>query len=256
MLRLGQPRSGTLGVEERTGPRSIPPVSQPLKPRRPGPPNNPGLGKLVAGKCQWTAPPKPADLQRGFRGWHERGYLPHRDEPGLTQLVTFNLADAFPLALRSKWEALLQVEDDRERQRQLEEYLDCGHGDCLLRRADVAQLVENALRYRHGPDYELRAWVIMANHVHVLFKVGAVPMSRTLEDWKKFTAHEANKLLNRRGQFWQEDYWDTYMRDAAQELRARRYIENNPVKALLVRDPKDWAWSSARFRDEQGELHL
>lgn len=60
---------------------------------------------------------------RGFRGWHERGYLPHRDEPGLTQFVTLHLADSFPATLRAEWEALLEVEDDRERRLQLEAYL-------------------------------------------------------------------------------------------------------------------------------------
>jgi hypothetical protein len=81
-------------------------------------------------------------------------------------------------------------------------------------------------------------------------------MSRTVENWKKFTAHEANKLAGRQGQFWFEDYWDTFMRDSEHELWTRQYIETNPVKALLVREAKDWPWSSARLRDEQGRLVL
>ena len=51
----------------------------------------------------------------GFKGWHERGYLPHRDEPGLTQMVTFHVADSFPNTLRSEWAALYEIEDDAER---------------------------------------------------------------------------------------------------------------------------------------------
>jgi hypothetical protein len=46
------------------------------------------------------------------------------------------------------------------------------------------------------------------------------------------------------------------MRDSQHELQARNYAEKNPVKALLVREPKDWPWSSARFRDEHGRLVL
>jgi len=61
-------------------------VSQPPKPRRPGPPHNPGVRDLVDGKRRWSSPPKIEDAKQGFRGWNERGYLPHRDEPGLTQL--------------------------------------------------------------------------------------------------------------------------------------------------------------------------
>ena len=60
----------------------------------------------------------------GFRGWHERGYLSHRDEPGLTQFITLRLMDAFPASLRSEWAAMLEVEDDRERRTQQEAYLD------------------------------------------------------------------------------------------------------------------------------------
>ena len=86
--------------------------------------------------------------------------------------------------------------------------------------------------------------------------VGETPLAVIVADLKEYTAREANKLLRRRGQFWAEDYWDTYMRDGKQELKTRRYIENNPAKAFLVRDPKDWPWSSARFRDENGALHL
>ena len=193
---------------------------------------------------------------RGFRGWHERGYLPHRDEPGLTQFVTFRLLDSFPESLRNEWEHLLQIEDDRERKTKLETYLDRSRGECQLRQPAVAKLVEDALRFFHGQRYELRAWVVLPNHVHVLFKVGELPMSRVVEDWKKFTAKEVNKLLGRHGAFWQADYWDTFMRDAAHKTRSRHYSENNPTKALLVRNPKDWPWSSARLRDEFGVLRL
>src|SRR5438128_3051951 len=121
-------------------------VSQPFKPRRPGPPHNPGVCDFVEGKRRWSSPPKIQDAKRGFRGWHERGYLPHRDEPGLTQFVTFRLADSFPESLRSEWEQLWRIEDDRERRKQLEAYLDKGRGECHLRRPEFAMLVEDNFR--------------------------------------------------------------------------------------------------------------
>jgi REP element-mobilizing transposase RayT len=212
--------------------------------------------ELVANKRRYSSPPNREDARLGFRGWHERGYMPHRDEPGLTQFVTFHLADSFPAPLRSEWAALLEIEDDRERRKRLEAYLDRGQGECHLRRPEIASLVDGAFRFYHGQRYEIRAWVVMPNHIHALFKVGATPMSKLIEDWKSFTARAANKLLARRGQFWAEDFWDTYMRNDEHELRSRSYIENNPTKALLVCDPKEWPWSSARFRDEHGGLRL
>ena len=61
-------------------------------------------------------------------------------------------------------------------------------------------------------------------------------------------------VLGRTGQFWQEDYWDTLVRDADHLADAVRYVENNPTKARLVRDPKAWRWSSPRRRDVYGRL--
>jgi len=220
------------------------------------PPYNPGVRDLVAGKRAGSRPLTTDEVERGFLGWHENGYLPHRDEPGLVQFLTFRLTDAFPLELRSEWEGLLKIEDDRRRRLALEAYLDRGRGECLLRRPDIAKLVEDSLRFGHAVEYDLRAWVIMPNHVHLLFLVQAVPTSRLVDAWKGFTAKAANKILRRHGPFWQKGYWDTYMKDDRHELRTRRYIEKNPVKAKLVTSPKDWPRSSARFRDAYERLCL
>lgn len=81
-------------------------------------------------------------------------------------------------------------------------------------------------------------------------------MSEIIGAWKRHTARLANKVLGRSGPFWSQDYYDTYMRDDGHELKTIRYIENNPAKAKLVLDPKDWPWSSARFRDEFGVLRF
>ena len=222
----------------------------------PCPPYNPGLRKLVEGKATWAGPRSIDEVRQGFLGWHENGYLPHRDEPGLVQFVTFRLADSFPKELRAEWAQLLAIEDDRRRRIAIERYLDKGRGECHLRRAEVARLVEGALLFRHGVDYVLRAWVMMPNHVHVLFVVQEVPMWRVLDAWKGYTAKEANKILGRKGPFWQDGYWDTYMRNPEHEMRARRYVESNPVRAHLVSLPKQWGWSSARFRDAYERLCL
>ena len=81
-------------------------------------------------------------------------------------------------------------------------------------------------------------------------------MAEVIWAWKSCTAKAANKLLGRKGPFWQAEYWDTYMRDEEHEARTRRYIENNPAKAKLTVAPRDWRWSSARWRDEYERLHF
>ena len=225
--------------------------------RLPRPPYNPDLRNLVEGKHTWEARASEASQREGFRGWHERGYLPHRDSPGFTQFITYHLADAFPTELRSEWAAMLQLEDERERRKKLEAYLDKGRGASWLRRPEVAAICENGFRHFDGERYTLRAWCLMPNHVHVLVSVTTVPMSEFVKSWKGYTAHRSNEILHRaNASFWAEDYWDTYMRDTEQELRIVHYIESNPVKAGLVREARQWLWSSARFRDEYRVLRV
>ena len=48
-----------------------------------------------------------------------------------------------------------------------------------------------------------------------------------MKSHKSYTAHEANKMLNRKGQFWMQEYFDRYIRDDAHFRNTVRYIENN-----------------------------
>ena len=69
-----------------------------------------------------------------------------------------------------------------------------------------------------------------------------------LHSWKSFAANQANKIMGRRGEFWQREYLDRYIRNAEHYAQAVAYIEENPVKAGLAKVKTDWPWSSARFR--------
>ena len=110
-------------------------------------------------------------------------------------------------------------------------------------------VVEEPQLFFDGERYAMHAWVIMPNHVHALFTPAR---DRSLSDimlsWKSFTSRKANELLGRSGRFWQEDYFDRYVRDEAHYGDVRAYIENNPVKAGLCAIPEEWPFGSARFR--------
>ena len=229
-------------------------VEKPAPSRRSVPPYNKGLQRLVEGKQAWSEPLDQDAKARGFLGWHQRGYLPHHDVPGVTQLVTFRLHDAMPASLRSEWQAWFHLEDDRERRRRIEAYLDRGLGECWLRQPLLAALAENALRFLDGQRYRLEAWVVMPNHVHVVVEVWRMPLAQLAHSWKGFITREANKVMGRAGSFCEREYWDTLIQDEAHCAKARRYVEANPVKAGLVREESEWPWSSARFRDEFGRL--
>ena len=179
-----------------------------------------------------------------FKGWSERGYLPHCDKPGLVQMLTYRLADSMPQERRHEWGPLTEIADERERRRRLEEYLDRGLGECHLRRPEVTALVEENLLRFDGGRYRMLAWVIMPNHVHLL--VGQwESLGSLIKSWKSYTAAIANRLLGRNGAFWQDDYWDRYVRDLPHFTTAWTYIEQNPVKAKLCRTADEWLHSSA-----------
>jgi len=224
----------------------------PAPPTPPGPPHNPGLLKLIEVKREWHWRPTPDELKRGFRGWHERGYLPHFDAPHVTQLVTFMLDDSFPVTRRTEWEPYLNEPDTSARRRKLEAWLDRGHGECWLNRPSIADPVKSALLARNTTDYHLRAWVIMPNHVHLVVDILDLPLAKLLNLWKGKSARAANKLLGRNGPFWQTDYFDTLIRDEAHLRQAVRYVEANPMKACLVKAASEWPWSSACVARERG----
>jgi REP-associated tyrosine transposase len=111
----------------------------------------------------------------------------------------------------------------------------------------VAQCVADALQYGslNLGLYELRAWVLMLNHVHILIDPRA-ELSRITKSIKNFSARQANVILGRTGQpFWQDESYDHWVRTRDELEKIVRYIEENPVRAGLVTRAEDWRWSSA-----------
>lgn len=214
------------------------------------------LRELVEAKNKSFPPLTAAEKRVGFLGWHQRGYLPHCDYPGLVQFVTFRLKDSMPAVRKGEWEHLLSIEDERAKRIQLENYLDRGVGDCHLRDERAAAVTEETLLHSHNQSYELLAWCVMPNHVHMLVHLWQTPLCKILQSWKSYSAAQINKSLRRSGALWEPDYWDTFMRDEEQERTAIRYIENNPVQAKLCRVAAEWSFSSARFRDEYRRMVL
>jgi REP element-mobilizing transposase RayT len=186
-------------------------------------------------------------------GWRSRGYLPHFDGIAIPQFITINLADAIPRKVIERWREelkLLKLEEERVLlQRRIEKYLDMGYGESLLKHNSVAKMVQDSLFKFDGERYRLFAWVVMPNHVHTLMaRFEGYELSDIFHSFKSYTAHEANKMLDRSGQFWLEDYFDRYIRNAEHFQTTVRYIENNPVKARLCEKTSDWRFSSAWFK--------
>jgi valyl-tRNA synthetase len=176
-----------------------------------------------------------------------RRNLPHWQQTSVTYFVTFRLADSLPAA------KLAELEDERARwlahhplpwsdaskreyyerfSAKIDQWLDAGHGSCVLAKSDVAQIVAKALRHFDGDRYDLGAWVVMPNHVHALVtpksghELGAI-----LHSWKSFTSNRINTLLGCSGQLWQHESYDHIVRNEAALGRIGEYIRHNPEKA-------------------------
>ncbi|MCC7478846.1 transposase [bacterium] len=181
--------------------------------------------------------------------WRSRGYLPHFDEAGAVQALTFRLADSLPRELLFRRLEGLSPEEKARHYQLLDDYLDSGKGACWLARPEIADLMQGTLMHFDSERYRLLAWVVMPNHVHVVIETFADhPVSKVMHSWKGYSASQANKILDRTGQFWMVEYHDRKVRDETHLHNAIRYIEYNPVRARLAAREVDWPYSSARYR--------
>jgi REP element-mobilizing transposase RayT len=186
---------------------------------------------------------------------YSRGYVPHIDDPGLSQLVTFRQDDSVPARLLRMYsntvEAAVGAETKHEKQTRvlahMEKYLAKGRGTCRLRDPRAAAIVEGALRYHERSDYRLIAWVVMPNHVHiVLRRARHVSLATIVRRWKSWTARRINEMSGRTGRLWQREWVDRWLREEDALWSAIKYVELNPVAAGLCKHPLDWPFSSAR----------
>jgi len=197
-------------------------------------------------------------------GLHTRNTLPHLKREGSVYFVTFRQFGTLPVPflkkLKEEREIILrqammakrpltwqeQEEVFKWYSIRVDAYLDAGHGECFLNRPEIAELVANALRFFEGERYELKAWCVMPNHVHVVvWPMEGHTLSDILHSWKSFTSTEINRLLNRTGKsFWQKESYDHLVRDHDDMARCCEYTTMNPVNARLCGRPEDWRWSS------------
>jgi carbamoylphosphate synthase large subunit/REP element-mobilizing transposase RayT len=200
-----------------------------------------------------------------FRGFdedaevHQRRRNSHWEQEGATYFVTFRLADAVTANLAAQWRDELQTwrkfhpepwdaqtaQEYRKRFLQpREEWLDEGHGSCVLRNPEVSGIVANALRHFDQTRYYLDAFVVMPNHVHALVQpIPGHALKEIERSWKSFTARQINKALGQSGTLWMQESFDRIVRDWDSLVRCRQYIARNPEKARL--GPGEFVLSTA-----------
>jgi len=152
------------------------------------------------------------DFIQEFRKTRRR--LPHWQAPGETHFLTYGLLD---------------------------------RGCCDLTVPQIARIIVDALQFRHEERYLLHDWVIMPTHVHLILCPemtgdGFYSLSKIIGGMKGWTAREINRVIGRRGAFWQDESFDRVIRSDAECRKRAFYIWMNPVQAGLVDHPRKWPW--------------
>ncbi|ADB41012.1 transposase [Spirosoma linguale] len=198
-----------------------------------------------------------------------RRKLPHIQPLLGTFFITYRLHDSLPVEVKQQLLDEFQAEkarvvkienhsikiiDELNRRYfgQFDALLDlCTYCPAYLSNTAVARLVADSLHIWDNSRIDLIAYCIMSNHVHAVFtlvyektKAGKVnSLKQLMHSIKSYTAHEANKLLNLSGKFWEEETYDRLIRNTDELRRIVRYVLNNTVKAGLCNDWKSWQWT-------------
>jgi putative transposase len=212
-----------------------------------------------------------------------RGRLPHWEVVDGRYFVTLHLAGAIPKqgyarihaqsaelgrVAKHDQEAWLAIQ--RRIFAEMENWLDRAEQIAHLRQPDVARTIMEAIAFRRGRDWNMFEFVVMPNHVHLFFElvngVGsgrsaeprrtpaaarlAAPTSEgrlkvVLEQFKRWTGHEAAKWIDLSGgRLWQDEWFDHWSRSDEEDERICEYIRRNPEKAKLVNNYLDWPLGS------------
>ncbi len=200
----------------------------------------------------------------------DSSFLPHWKIENGTYAVTFRQADSLPTVVLNRYretrdlilekiELLSKLDSSRSQLNDLlslreelnhletsiiEPALNQGYGSCLFNNDQNAELLANALKHFDATRYDLLAWCIMPNHVHVILKLAkGEELDKILHSWKSFTSHEINKRNGTTGSIWQKESYDHLIRDGKDFRNQIDYVLNNPAKACLL----NWQWTGCAY---------
>jgi putative transposase len=187
------------------------------------------------------------------------GRLPHWEVVDGRYFVTIHLAGAIPaegqrrirdtageleqLAPQNK-DGRLRIQ--RKIFREMERWLDHADYSAHLHNRHVAEQVIEAIRFRVQQHvWQVFEWVLMPNHLHLFFELTNGCLKQVLEAFKKWTARKASEIVAiETALFWQREWFDHWSRSDSEDDRIVTYVRQNPVKAGLVNDHREWPYGS------------
>ena len=85
--------------------------------------------------------------------------------------------------------------------------------------------------------------IVMPDHIHIVFQLGEKEsLPDVIRSFKRFTGREINKLLKRKGNFYQRQYFDHRIRSEENLMNVIQYCLDNPVRKGMVDNPNDYPY--------------
>ena len=152
-------------------------------------------------------------------------HLPHIDLIGHYQFITFRTYDSTDTFLKK---LALQNKPNNKIQLDVDNYLDSSQNGAYLK-GKVLNSLSDFFKSKDKTLYELIAFSIMPNHVHLLIKP-LKKLASVMHTIKGSSAKLTNEIMGISGKFWANDYYDRAIRNEKNFEIIYEYIKNNPVK--------------------------
>ncbi len=214
--------------------------------------------------------------------------LPHFQQPGQTYFLTWDLQSAVPPKAFARYASELEMlksqinflEQQKSNSSEIEkinqdynsvkrqyikaydDMLDSDRNPKIdLSKTENLEILIGALQFWEGQKLQNIAFTIMPNHVHWVVKLldkdnngNPVYLQDILQSVKRHSSNKINKVENRSGKLWQKESFDTTIRNVKHLYNAIKYTLNNPVKAGLVSNWREWkgTWVQRFLIDDSG----
>jgi len=120
---------------------------------------------------------------------------------------------------------------------------------------DFLTYLDLLLHYKRKYDFKLYHYVLMTNHVHLILEPseGGGDLFEIMKGINLSYAWYFKRKNNHSGHFWQDRYKSIIISRDEYLLACGSYVELNPIRAGIVKDPKDYKWSSYQSAGLWGE---
>ena len=110
--------------------------------------------------------------------------------------------------------------------------------------SDYERFVELMSFYAKSFGITIHNYCLMSNHYHLLLEIARPNLSKYMRQLNMNYAVYFNRKYDRVGHLWQGRFKSWYVTDEAYLFTLMRYIEQNPLKANMVKNPKEYPYSS------------